>query len=800
MSSKTNDSIRNKSTFSEATFNTRHKQSKFSCVERTSETACTSTVDSAGDQAKNQQNRSTLIPATLFGERLLKRMLDEQNMGSKDKQSSRHSIDGNVNRNTDNYMAESDKENGSKIDGNMCKTRENESFTVAQYNGSEQQKHPLTITRHVPTDLQSNVDKNETQSRPQGNAMMVTNNAGKRAHDDTNGRIPAKRFKANGEECSSESTENEMCGNTSSNFSGKRSHTVQNSSIRCSRGSNLESKERSYLSGDASKREERTSSKDRSDAARDKKDIGERSLNRHDKPLQNSTYALGERSVDNRCNEAAKKDDYRASHDGEHRRTRQRERERTDDHRTRVTSTSYAKYTREEKYNRSQGYKHANHDERVEKRYNFRGSNVDKAKQSNCKKDSYNTRCTTKRSILDRISVGGEKDKIPDARTSSPCAEYQCEKLKRPTYRPSKRGRRKYDESDEDFHRKHNTDTSDQHPTKCPANSKQNADSMSHGLTLGEINRSASRANDWATVKEFSTELEDGEILNTPTNSPEKRSRGECPNHDSKEPNLSSDVNGTSITSLKPNNVDPVEELRLSSRPTPDIAVARDKTSSENIESVENVENIEKFIRDSASTRDKAFEGASRKSDAINALDESISNELARIGENVPRSDILQQENRPVLCDSDGKRTRSETRTDRTMVSLSSDSSKDASDQPKILTRGCTEEKRHIFSNTRSSDFDARNQNYQPPNVVIPEYQNINGKEIDKRTTGRNDVRLGELEKTTQSQSNNKSSRNASTNVHGKVVVFARRKKPVCLANSNADMTVLINNECNAGV
>ncbi|XP_076281464.1 FLICE-associated huge protein isoform X2 [Lasioglossum baleicum] len=39
--------------------------------------------------------------------------------------------------------------------------------------------------------------------------------------------------------------------------------------------------------------------------------------------------------------------------------------------------------------------------------------------------------------------------------------------------------------------------------------------------------------------------------------------------------------------------------------------------------------------------------------------------------------------------------------------------------------------------------------------------------------------------------------KNTSTNVHGKIIVFARRKKPVRLANTNANMTVLINNSLN---
>ncbi|XP_078044910.1 FLICE-associated huge protein [Augochlora pura] len=39
--------------------------------------------------------------------------------------------------------------------------------------------------------------------------------------------------------------------------------------------------------------------------------------------------------------------------------------------------------------------------------------------------------------------------------------------------------------------------------------------------------------------------------------------------------------------------------------------------------------------------------------------------------------------------------------------------------------------------------------------------------------------------------------KNTSTKLQGKIVVFARRKKPVCLANNNANMTVLINNSNN---
>ncbi|XP_076227957.1 FLICE-associated huge protein isoform X2 [Nomia melanderi] len=67
--------------------------------------------------------------------------------------------------------------------------------------------------------------------------------------------------------------------------------------------------------------------------------------------------------------------------------------------------------------------------------------------------------------------------------------------------------------------------------------------------------------------------------------------------------------------------------------------------------------------------------------------------------------------------------------------------------------------------------------------------ENEKEKALDKSTTEK-----GLHESNKSAVNNGTNAKAASMNVHGKIVVFARRKKPVCLANNNANMTVLINN------
>lgn len=67
--------------------------------------------------------------------------------------------------------------------------------------------------------------------------------------------------------------------------------------------------------------------------------------------------------------------------------------------------------------------------------------------------------------------------------------------------------------------------------------------------------------------------------------------------------------------------------------------------------------------------------------------------------------------------------------------------------------------------------------------------------EKEERERSKEAVKLPIRTRDNTSANSNSNSKLATSNVHGKVVVFVRRKKPVCLADNNANMTVIVNDK-----
>lgn len=874
-------------------------------------------ADSLYSQSKDQQNKSTLVPITVFGERLLKRMIDEQNLEKKDKQSNKLSSSDNDNKTSKGYVVESDKENGFLSDINYCNIKEIQSSAITQYKGGEHVKSPLTDSRSTIKDLQSN-NKNEMSSIFQRKPIFTnsTTHTGKRASEETSRHAHVKRIKSNEVEHCFETTKKEIDNiseskeksmlllYTNSTHSKEKEHNIK--SLEYTRNSNTDLKKHGYLVDDANREDEKKDTKDKRNLLCDRRNINEHSSKRRSKPAQSATSILDKKEISYRCTEIFDRDNYRSNH-SEHRshRDKQREYYRMDDHRSRVRSTPYTKSNREDKYGRNQYSKQSIYDEKFEKRYNFRSTGAtDKSKIS--KKDSSNVR-GTKHSTVDRISASQKLDDIK--KTQNYYNEHESRKIR---LKNVDKSIKRYDEDKHDEHskcsyRKINAENLIEHPKYSQVSrgiNRKDVEITQTGNELGIDDELRKYAKE--ELKNSFIDLEDGEISNSSNssnNSPLKDADDKCEGSKDRQDtgkelpeDLPSTVNNTSIKNSIYNTVrnETAEKLKIPSDTLQTIPISdtnitcipdnESHKSKESIESVENVENIEKFIRDYASTCDKMLENISGASNTIHISNDS----QLKLTKKEEQTDALNASPKKIISFSENHQTdknfidavtsnennvAKDVYTAEQMTSLkdakedcvilqkndsielnsseltknncsSNDKMEQTSDQSKAQDKFLENSliKNSVISetskgtefkqqnnDTRMSTADLTNDdirnNYDNSNnrdegkinrnsskdvtkIMKDECENINvitgitrERECSKYAGKTEEIELKECKKPLIKGTNDdRSTKISSMNVQGKIVVFARRKKPVCLANSNANMTVLINNKHNHSV
>ncbi|XP_017789302.1 PREDICTED: uncharacterized protein PF11_0213 [Habropoda laboriosa] len=672
--SKPSNYIAHKSAFCETSINMHHKLPDV-CLFPNETGLDVSLVESTYSRTnKEQQSKSTLMPVTtVFGERLLKRMVDEQNLEKKDKQLSKSNGSNNaVSENIEGYVIESDKENGSLGDTNICNTKEIQSSAIAQYKGNEHLKKNLaTVPKITSKDLHmnnKNNNKSEINGRFDRRSTLIGNYSGKRTSEDANRHIPVKRKKSNADECFSESLKRETEGSTvleakeKYTFPPSRCANVESSgNFRWySRSSSMEVKKHSYFTDNTNKKEERKDSKDKnvsdaSIATCEKREATARSSKRHNKSTENST--LEERNGGYRgcVDTVLKRDDYRVNHSERHRGGKQREYHYTEDYRSRVKSASYAK-CRGEKYSRNQYNKHTtttttttatSYEERFEKRYNFRRARVpsDKLKHLS-KRDFSNDHGTSKHSAIDRISMD---QKAGDVKRDDHFNEYDSSerRLKKGVDKTIKREKKQTVEYNKHSHRKFSAEKLSEHSKQTSVSGRS---VKKDDFVIEQINNVTPETEHELGVDEELrkyaeeelldswTELEDGEISSTSnsvTRANEKRREGskdqrcELPLEE-----LVDNNNAASVTSLKcdTTKIETVEygsevPINTNLSNTDDVvSFAMERKSSENMENVENVENIEKFIRDYTSKNDKVSKMISVTSETIPVSHDTLAN------------------------------------------------------------------------------------------------------------------------------------------------------------------------------
>ncbi|XP_017757303.1 PREDICTED: uncharacterized protein DDB_G0287625 [Eufriesea mexicana] len=937
--SKTNDYNIHKSTFRETIVNAHHKSTDkcFSSNENNVKTA-----DCSYNQTRDQQNKSTLIPITVFGERLLKRMTDEQNLEKKDKYLNKISISNNDNTNNEGYVIESDKENGFLSDINFSNTKEIPSSTVEQYKENEHIKNPSALLKSTLKDFVSS-NKSEISSTFQQKPILVTTDTRKRVNEETNRYSSTKRIKSTGDEYLSKTIKKEIDDSTildshskcslphnnnlePSSHSKEKQYTIKNTVIGYTRNSSAELKKHDYFVNDTKKEDERKDIRNKNVVSYYKKDANERSLKRRNKSVQNTISTLDRKDTD--CYiEVFKRDNYRSNYSEHHHKTKQKEHHRTENHRSRIKSTSYIKPSREDKYNRNQ-YKHTNYDAKFEERYNFRNIGTDKSKNS--KKDLCNAHNEMKYSTTHRVSTNQKGDNMKKANSYN---EYDSRKIRlKDTNRQIKR-ENKRDEYNEYSDRKVNEEHFTNH-VKYSEVSKRNCEKDNEIIErmncilpienkLGihdKLQNHAKKELQNSSIDFVGSELSSTLHNNSLTNGNDAYEKFKNQEDARKIPNLLSTENNQVIKNPINHNMkfEAMEKSKISSdilQTTPIsntiITSLREQKSSENIETienVENVENIEKFIRDYTSTSDSMFTKISETSNIIESMNDSPSN-LTTKEENI--NDVRNYEQNLEACDNmltsnnlydenyqlnktssifDEKSINTsenhisknnlqlikndcaEMQTEQTIslkhakdilqenkciglnyMKLTQDNHSANNSMQQISELGMIDHssenimKENVFQNSyacstiirkSSKEMDEKMNNYgnvnTAHNIIKSKHDNFNNHNENKINPNSPDnistinanynntdvlmdtvhkrdcskdigemesLELKEFKKPLQrTRNDNRNAKITSTNVHGKLVVFARRKKPVCLANSNANMTVLINNNPNASV
>ncbi|XP_053988853.1 myb-like protein X isoform X2 [Hylaeus volcanicus] len=840
-------------------------------------------------------SKSTLTPITLFGERLRKRIADEQYLERMEKQSSKFTVNGNSAVHNEGYVAESDKENGSLHDTNSCNTKEVQSLVGSQYSESEPTKNLLIISKVITR------EKNEPEK---------VNHTGKRANDDTSTPVTLKRIKFENEEYLTETVKTE--GNDRIAVEPDKKHdslkltkiehfdnftevrlTAKSSDIESSRKLNTEVKKYGYRNGGTVKREERKYIKDENDISCDKKVAKEHSLKRHHK------LGLEEWSAGHRSNAIAWKDDYRTNN-VEHHRAKHKEDRRvtgTDDHRSRARSTSY-KSCREEKYIKHKHNKHGygerfekhgygeNHGDKVEKHYNFRSTSVDKTKFFN--RETRSPRNTTGRSSMDRkmgnsqISsryddYGSRKLKNDDRKkqdensgwphrksgvVKSTTRSKHCEVSKREKNREKSRekcGEKSNEKDGEKSNEKDGEKSNEKDGEKSVEERQNQPPPRPHQVNLSSQN--------YVDLIQDSNEFQDGEIsptalninLNEDNECNESGNRGNDNDEQTVSPlaNIGEeelkDDEGVQVQNEFVEKSD-ASTNDVSSCPPIVTASSPNKQCSENNESIENenLENIEKFIRDYASdseTHEKTqsssgvvlaehaerengeiitkyakeyplTNGEQKNSEKIHLPESNVEQSLTLHAEQETNAKLLTAESRDTSLDKDRIEMQLGLATPvkkaegiecelinstelshhdclfvNTVEKVSSGClklkglSKNITVDLELPDNECNVNDNGDKEVCRDSETGNDNlDNCNDDNVIR------NGPENDSK--GESTVKNADVHELNISlgKSNITNAKIAPANIHGKVVLFARRKKPVCLANNNANMTIVINN------
>ncbi|XP_076233249.1 FLICE-associated huge protein [Calliopsis andreniformis] len=657
---KTNGYVVHKSNSNESTTNNHYKFVDFPLSSTKHEPKMPEKDSHSYNPIKEHHSKSTLTPITVFSERLHKRIIDEENLEKKDKQLNKFNVSGNTNEYVERYVPESDKENGSLHGTNSCDSKDIQGSTVIEYTESERVKNPVIQPKLTTKDFSSN-DTGKSDVKVQDKLTFNRKWTGKRANDETNRSVNAKRTKFSEEELLSDTTNKEINDHISvdsieekslikydkfeslDNISERLKRSSKSSDVERDRDSNINIKKREQENLVRKHRNERKETRDETDVLCDKKEYAKEHVSkRYSQYVHNSRSIADKKNTIDRGIETLNRDDHRISVD-----KRYRGKQREDHRSTRINGRrsrgwSQSVYVnnkcREEKYNRGKYYnsnKYADCGERFDKRYDFRTS-TDKLETYTpaCDKESSNeSRITTDRTR--RSAINPQKGRVKNGEASGCHDEHESRGLKNAD-RTIKREKIRL-ECNEYPHRNSGNEKLIEHSRYSKVSRSKRGIrksscsvedlSQTEETKSKQISRKSQKESENCADESSITQLEDGEIPTSPCNSPSKNSS----EHKMLE-NSQDARSGLSLckeidtTNRKPENTEEsVKEVTnflghvspcLSRISNANIASSNKKyldanenvKNVENMENVENVENIEKFIRNYASEEDNIEE------------------------------------------------------------------------------------------------------------------------------------------------------------------------------------------------
>ncbi|XP_017887033.1 uncharacterized protein DDB_G0287625 isoform X2 [Ceratina calcarata] len=788
-----------KSTLQETTVNAHHKSTNgyFSPNQNTIEADVN---DSYYSQVKDESNNKySLIPLTIFGERVAKRIADEQNLENKDNVKKFNNKNDNNNENTEGYIIESDKENGSLADTNIPNSTEIQSPVITIYKEDKCAKSSLGASKlDTVNDIRPN--NNEMCSKTEEKSMPNTNYIGKRArtNDETNRHDSRKRIKLIEEDSITETIKTEVNTNIESTMHiNERLYSLSNSDTRHS-WTSIRRPVEDY------KNEERRDSKHKSSSLRDDRDTAKK-------------Y---------RDFDVPKRDDYRYNHN-EYYKIKSRERDRAENyHWSRTRAVSYTNVYREERYGRIQHTKYTSHEDKFQKRYNFHSNNMDKSKNFKDEKDSSNTRNVPKCCNFERNSMD---QKVTEIKRHDRYNDYESQKARsRSIERPHKQKAKNTRDSIECL--KHSESTN-----RTIEKDELNIERIAP-IVKTEDAQIKNELQNYAETKLEHTpvELEDGQIFDSPENSPYKKeqngnkvSNNEESVHRELDNHLFSNVNNSTSVKATDNSL-PIPNIEY-------VYSSRSTEITENISnngSIENVENIEKFIHNCASPRDEAgkketvtsgiicaLEGTTRNDLEINITNITVDNCDREINSEVCTTSISKTEPIVSLVQNHHELVKElpDEKCENTLITVSKenlikDDSLSQVTNINIAQESCADIISTIES-LKKTDNGKTDESYvdNTINDTRSDIKNV-GSTLPMRTENMNssivtEARVQEEQEEGLKQSNNLSgNRNNDKNVKikavnasGKIIVLLRRRKPVCLTDTSANMTVHVNNELECG-
>ncbi|XP_076653647.1 FLICE-associated huge protein isoform X2 [Halictus rubicundus] len=368
-------------------------------------------TESSYNPTKNSNlSKSTLTPLTVFGERLLKRIAEEQSMEKRGKQPSKFGCNNSCVPTIEGYVVESDKENGSVTDVKPSRTKEMQLSAVEEYS----EKERFTATNCL-AEGRNEMDSNVRFQQKRKHITDIVDIADGEKNDGTDRTMNIKCVEFEVKERALRSTNKEPREDVNNVFDKRHEHTKTKrfegsekySDSRYITYSNTERNRSSSVQESGKKRSHRVTTVAGQPS---QNDADERVAKRHCKSAERLSITMDDyRSNSVECRRIKQREDRRTTEPWGDRRSRRRQ--------------SFCESSRDEKYTRSKSNKYNDYRERSVRRYDTNSDSADGSRSAakresrdsrNIEKSEKYARSTNKRSARSEDYEYQPKERLKD--------------------------------------------------------------------------------------------------------------------------------------------------------------------------------------------------------------------------------------------------------------------------------------------------------------------------------------------------------------------------------------------------